>query len=197
MSKSNTQNSLTEWYGDVDSLLAEMKRRAGVSTDVELSEFMGITQGAIANWRRRSSVPESALLSFERQLASDGDFPHSRAMFARALAMRLAEFDYAAIKARGGMASRTLVYGIHAAQLDIVADECFHQLELLEDQMGISPDAAAAHLMDDDNFFAQLSAWAKELPVVQVLSRQALSSMMVVRRPRTRRADIHRNAAKD
>ncbi|MCW3836004.1 hypothetical protein ACFQ1E_08130 [Sphingomonas canadensis] len=64
-----------EWPEDFEDIVLMMKRLAGVSTDCGLSQFMGKSQSWLATNRRRGSVPQKALLEFERRIG--GGFSHA------------------------------------------------------------------------------------------------------------------------
>lgn len=44
----------------VDEQISELKARLGVRKDAQLAEKLGYTTGAIANWKKRGLVPDSA-----------------------------------------------------------------------------------------------------------------------------------------
>ena len=184
MTDNDNPRSLFDLARDAEALIREMKRRAEVATDTELASFIGIGQSAVAKWRGRGAVPDAAILRFESQLEERHTFPNERALLARALAMRLAEYDYDRLKRSGSPATKMMVYAVHAGRLDMVADFCFEQLEEVERQFNISPQAAASMLMDHDEFFGELSAIAASIPVSQVLERQKLSELNIVRHHR-------------
>lgn len=192
MSEINKPHNLADWQGDVESLIVEMKRRAGVSTDVELAVFLGVTQGAVANWRRRGAVPESTRLSLERQFADELDIPSMRALLARALAMRLVHFDAEACEGKSYADGFEDAYLRHASQLDIVADECFEKIEETERYRGKSPEEAYLELSGNADFFAQLSAWAKEISLFQVLKRSKSPTSSMARRLASHRMVVRR-----
>jgi hypothetical protein len=52
--------------GSVDEFLLKVKLKAGLSKDVEVARFLGLTQGAVSNWKRRGFVPDSTRLWVER-----------------------------------------------------------------------------------------------------------------------------------
>ena len=190
MTENYTPIKLANWEGDANSLIVEMKRRAGVGTDGELAECLGLSQSAVSHWRRRKAVPESMLLALERALDIEG-FPHARAMYARALAMRLAEYEYQKMKERGGMAGRAFIYSIYAGQLDVVVEECMHQLELIETSIGIGPDKAADLLIEDQTFYQGLSEWAKGISAAQaMLKMYRANGLLDTKRPKSRHIDL-------
>lgn len=65
-----TLRELLEWGGDTDSLIREMKLFARCETDGELAAFLGKARTAVANWRSRQLVPESAILRLAFRLRS-------------------------------------------------------------------------------------------------------------------------------
>lgn len=192
MSKLNKPHNLADWQGDVDSLIVELKRRAGVGTDYELAVFLGVTQGAVANWRRRGAVPESTRLSLERVFAKELETPNLRALLARALVMRLVHFDADECENKSYAEGFEDVYLRHAGQLDIVADECYEKIEETEKHLGLSTEAAYLELSEDVNFLAELSAWAKQVKLVQVFSRSTSSTTTMARRLATHRVTLRR-----
>lgn len=173
--------SLFEYAGDAEALIREMKRRADVSTDSELAKFIGIGQSAVAKWRGRRAVPDAAILRFESQIDERQTFPNERALLARALAMRLAEYDYDRLKKSGSSATKMMVYAVHAGRLDLVADFCFEQLEDAERQFNVSPQAAASMLIEHNEFYENLLVIAKSIPISQVLERKTVSEMDILR----------------
>ena len=184
MTDDDKSSSLFNFAGDADVPIREMKRRADVATDTELANFIGIGQSAIAKWRGRGAVPDPAILRFESQIEERQAFPNERALLARALAMRLAEYDYDRLKKSGSSATKMMVYAIHAGRLDLVADFCFEQLEDVERQFNISPQAAANMLIEHTEFYDELSVIAGSIPVSQVLERQTLSDIKILRHHR-------------
>jgi len=52
----------------IDAEIIDMKRKARCETDKELAAFLGKKQSAISQWRRRSSIPESAKMRLEFRL---------------------------------------------------------------------------------------------------------------------------------
>jgi hypothetical protein len=182
MTENSNPIKLTDWNGDSDSLIVEMKRRAGVRTDGELATRLGLSQSAVAHWRRRKAVPQSALLSFERLGSQDADYPNYRIMCARALAMRLAEYDYQKLKNQKSMAGRKFSYTLQAMQLDIVSDECCRQLKLVETKFGIDADQALGLLIEDEVFLSGLSEWASNIPAHIALFRLQQAGQASARR---------------
>ena len=184
MTDNDKPTSLFGFAGDADALIREMKRRADVATDTELANFIGIGQSAVAKWRVRGAVPDPAILRFESQLEERQTFPSERALLARALAMRLAEYDYDRLKKTGSSATKMMVYAVHAGRLDFVADFCFEQLEEVERQFNISPQAAASMLIEHNEFYEELLVIAASIPVSQVLERQEFSDIKFTRHHR-------------
>ena len=64
--------ALLNWSGDTASLILEMKRLGGCETDSELAGLLGRESSAVAQWRKRKSVPERALLRLAILLGNAG-----------------------------------------------------------------------------------------------------------------------------
>ena len=180
MTDYHPQQGLTEWAGDVRSLIAEMKRRAGVSTDSQLASFMRVGQSTVAYWRKRGSVPEATVLRFERRLADAQDESPSRAMVSRMIAIRLAEFWYCKARERGAKGSRVIFFGSVALQFHTIADMVFKQLAIYEEETGSGAWELAETLMEDDAFLSGLLATVRSTPADAALAREARSPPSVV-----------------
>lgn len=165
MPKIQHEQALTDWSGDTASLIAEMKRRAGVRTDRDLASFLGVAQSTVSHWRARGQVPASSVHRFERMLASGGGGAAVRIIAARMVAIRVAEFWYERSKVAGATGGRDLVYFAVAAGFPIICDAILEQLQKYEAATGKEPISAAEDLMRDAEFLKRLSKWISELPV--------------------------------
>lgn len=148
--------ALTEWDGDVAALMAEMKRRAGVTTDRDLARFMGAGQATVSYWRTRGEVPQSAILKFEHMLAAGGQPMAERQAAARAIALRAPEFWYQRALAEGVKGGRTVFYRAASESFQILVDSAAAQLEAYERQTGQGPWELAAQLIEDEGLLTRL-----------------------------------------
>lgn len=171
----NTSQALTDWDGNVSSLIAEMKRRAGVATDTELGEFMGISQGAIANWRRREAVPEAALQRFQQALDKGAGASSERAIWARCVTMRLAEFWYSKIAAKNPEAPRTVPYLTLGVAFPMVVAEVAQRMERLEKDHSITTREVASLMLDDGYFLEDLAKWVDDLSFAEIWAASRVS----------------------
>lgn len=142
--------ALTEWNGDVASLLAEMKRRAGVVTDRDLGRFMGAAQATVSYWRTRGQVPQSAILKFEHLLSIGGQAVAERIAAARAIALRVPEYWYQQAVSEGIGGGRAVFYRAVAEAFQVVVDAAATQLETYERHTGQGAWELATQLIDDD-----------------------------------------------
>jgi len=165
--------SLTEWLGDVESLLTEMKRRARVNTDSELAEVLSTTQSNVSTWRKRGAVPKAALLRFERLNIEDAT-PTHRTMAARAIAIRAAEFAHQRAGGRGG-ASRTVLYGVVAGAWDTVVAAIAADLKRKEATTKLWPLQLAEGVMENEEYLAGIADWIASLSSTEVLKALALA----------------------
>lgn len=53
-------------------MIRAMKMRAGIETDTELAAFVSRSPSAVAQWRRKDTVPEAALVRFETRMRALG-----------------------------------------------------------------------------------------------------------------------------
>lgn len=177
------EQALTDWSGDTPSLIAEMKRRAGVATDSELAGFMGVAQSTVSHWRNRGRIPESALLKFERIAVAGGEPSTARAMAARMVVMRVAEFWYQSALKAGAKGNRTIFYGSIAGSFHLIQDAVYDQLLKYEQQTSLSSSEVVGHLLDDEKFLEQVVNFAKEISMSAAMAREALSPPVVMRPP--------------
>lgn len=176
---------LTEWHGDVSSLIAEMKRRAAVETDQELASYMGLAQSTVSHWRKRGRISQPTLLRFEKLVASGPAEPDaSTAIAARMVAIRLADY-WADTVGNGEVPGRRfMVFGTIAGAFNSVTDQIYAQLVKHERETGLNAWAIAERMMDDDAFLAKLTEWVGSISLAQGLSREAKSPPTVrVRAP--------------
>lgn len=164
---------LTDWAGDVSSLIDEMKRQAGVTTDQALVRFMGAAHGTITNWRARGAVPRAALLRFEEKLAKVPANPGLRAVLARAVALRIPELWFQQISERGAEATREVPYITVAMSFNVIVEEVQRSMEAFEKERGVSSQVAMRHLLEDEHFLHGLLDWLKNASAVELLLREA------------------------
>lgn len=162
---------------DVDSQIRAMKRRAGVTTDTELAAAIGRTQGAISHWRRNGAVPESVLLGFDEALERYHTTDTARALAARAVAIRLAEFMFDQNRARSSNAGRWIPYMTVATSFHSIVDAVYESLGTIETDL--LPTELAGQLLDDENYLTGLASWARSLSIGEALNREALSPPVI------------------
>lgn len=169
--------ALTVWPGDVDSLITEMKRRAGVRTDQELARFLGTAQSTVANWRKRGSVPNAALLSFDRAIDQHQEADSERMLAARVLALRLPELYHERLTTRGITRGRQFAYSVIAMSFAAIVAEVARRLALLEVKTDRRPNDLVNELVEDEFFLAQLLDWASEAPAIDLLIQQEAATL--------------------
>jgi hypothetical protein len=147
--------ALTDW-SDVGALLAEMKRRAGVTTDRDLAHFMGAAQTTVSYWRTRRQVPQAAILKFEHLLAIGGQPMAERLAAARAIALRVPEYWYQQALAEGIGGGRSIFYRAASEAFQVVVDEAAAQLEAYERQTGQGSWELLTQLIDDERMIKRL-----------------------------------------
>lgn len=165
------QQALTEWSGDVPSLITEMKRRAGVPTDQALAQFMNVAQSTVAGWRKRDTVPDSAILKFEERLNDPRHGELSRLMAARMIALRLPELWYQRFAERGSKIDRHLVYMGIAINLGGITSAIAEQMERLEAERGLDTNELSALLFNDDNYLQEVVEWIEETSLADLFQR--------------------------
>ena len=164
MSKVQHQTLLTGWEGDTPSLLAEMKRQAGVTTDLQLARFLGVAQSTVSHWRARMQIPESALLRAERLLLAGGQRVAARMLAARMIALRLAEFWHQRALTGGAKGGRAIFYRSVALLFPKIIDEVYEQLGAYEQQTGQAASDLAPQLLEDERFLDGLIELVKAMP---------------------------------
>ncbi|MFD1787741.1 helix-turn-helix domain-containing protein [Sphingomonas floccifaciens] len=152
ISEYQTGQALTEWSGDTASLLAEMKRRAGVRTDQELARFMGAAQSTVSNWRKRDAIPEAAILQFEKAASDPDGNGFSRSLAARTIALRLPELWFARFQTKGALPGRYVPYAAISYNLNAIVAEIARQMESLETTHNLSTHELAMLLIEDEKF---------------------------------------------
>ena len=144
--------------GDAAGLIAEMKRRAGVSTDLDLSRALGLAQSTGSYWRSRGAVPEASILRAERALAERALLRSARATAARALLFRPGGLGGG--DAEPVLSGRLLVPCLALAEHFLAAwGEAERQLEALERQRGLTPREAFLYALDDPELLKALLEW--------------------------------------
>jgi hypothetical protein len=166
MPKVQPQKPLTGWEGDTPSLLAEMKRRAGVTTDFNLARFLGVAQTTVSHWRVRMQIPEAALLRAERLLSAGGDKVARRMLAARMIALRLPEFWYLRATASGAKGGRAIFYRSVALAYPKILDAIYEQLGTYERETGQTAWDLAPQLLEDSRFLGELVEFAMTVPIV-------------------------------
>lgn len=143
---------LTAWTGDTLSLITEMKRRAGVKTDTELAEILGLSQSTVSTWRRRNIVPDQVILKLEIALLEGKKNEAERQSAVIALAMRTAEYVYQQQLKRGSRAGRWATYSGIAVLFKNLLDAIESKLIELERETGRWAIDLAAELIDSEEF---------------------------------------------
>ncbi|MCF8504779.1 MAG: helix-turn-helix domain containing protein [Caulobacter sp.] len=177
------QQALTSWSGDIPSLVAEMKRRAGVSTDRDLAAFLGVAQSTVSHWRQRGAVPESALLKFEALTQVGGEPAADRVWAARMVAMRLAEYWFQKVDGRGGIKGRWLTYLTVAGAFNLICDAVYYRLLLEAKRSKDEASVIAVRLMEDASFMDELVSWAQDMPAHEALAREMMTPPSVGKFP--------------
>lgn len=162
--------AITEFSGDVDAVLNEMKRRAHVSTDTQLAKVIGTSQSNVSTWRKRGAVPKAALLKFERRLA-DGQEKAPLHVASLMVAYRLAE--YWAAKAAGPNIDdkRWIILGTLATAHSALIDAIKKNIVKKQNQSGLTPLEIASELIRSETFLEQLYSWVKELSLEEIVRR--------------------------
>jgi hypothetical protein len=151
----NQKSALTDWPGDTASLIAEIKRRAGVGTDQDLARHLGVAQSTVAHWRARSRIPEATLLRIERLMAAGSGFG-GREVAATMVALRLPEFWFQRNAAEGLKAGRAVLYRHIAANFPALLHTISEQLRAYERETGQTALDLAPQLLADDAFLGHL-----------------------------------------
>ncbi|MEE4153228.1 MAG: helix-turn-helix domain-containing protein [Erythrobacter sp.] len=136
-----------------------MKRRAGVSTDLELARFMGVGHSTVSNWRQRGAVPEAAILKFEKAMSATPATSSRRALYARAIAMSLPEHWFRTKPHGVPRMSRDAAYLSAAMSFNAIAAEAARRLLAYELEHGVDSDRALHALFDDMDFMEALLEW--------------------------------------
>lgn len=182
MTDIQTAQLLSALGDDSSALLAEMKRRAGVSTDVELAAALAVAQSTVSQWRKRGRIPEAAVLRAERQLLDRQDRVAPRLIAARAIALRLPSFWAEEAVARGGKPNTWLIHMTCAMMLSSITDVAYANLDSLEEKNGLPTHELLPQLLDDQDFLRDLLAWVRQVPMAEAIAREALSPPSLVRR---------------
>lgn len=161
----------TQWPGDVASLIAEMKRLAGLSTDQELARLIGAAQSTVANWRKRGAVPEKAILTFERAVAFGSQF--TRTVAAGAVALRVSEELLSRFGGGKKETARFVAYTTVSSHFNSIVSEVMKSLVMYERKFGGSTFKAAERFMNDDEFIAGIADWLDAQSMAEALVREA------------------------
>lgn len=169
------QQPLSDFAADIDALIMEMKRRAGVWTDQELAKFMGAAQSTVSNWRKRGRVPDKAILQFEGALEQPQADDIARHLAARAIVLRLPELYFERLRGDNVSIGRHLPYSYIAASLGFLTRETERQLEVLEQKTGKSFRELEPLLIEDEAFLNSVLDWFTKLSMSEaiVLGRKA------------------------
>lgn len=176
MPKYQLTQTLTDWTGDTPSLIAEMKRRAGVRTDRDLATFMGVAQSTVSHWRTRDHVTEAAILRFEKLLAANSVEPDaSRAIAARMVAIRVADYWYSTFDGASAPGRRLVVFGTVAGAFHSITDQIYENLLKHERLSGLDAWEVADRMIEDDRFLQQVTDWIGSISLAAGLRREAMS----------------------
>lgn len=155
---------VTELAGDIEFVLTEMKRRAGVLTDTELAQAIGTSQSNISTWRKRGAVPKSALLRFESldlDTWRSGNYVHA----ARMVALRLGEFWYGEYVRNGATAGRWLPYSTVAIALPAIVERIAKDIRAKVSTEGMTALEHGVELVENEAYLRDLVEWVRELPL--------------------------------
>lgn len=166
---------LFSWPGDVNSLITEMKRRACVRTDQELANFLGKAQSMVANWRKRGSVPDASLLSFEHALKREAEVSTGRLLAARILAFKLPEMLYRRYQERHGFDGRQFAYSVIAMYFSDIVEEIGRRLQVLESTTETDSKILVDELLESSPFCNELLDWISDRPALDLLLREKAS----------------------
>lgn len=175
MPEYHSSQALTEFQDDVPALVAEMKRRAAVATDRDLATFLGVAQSTVSHWRQRGQVPESAILRFERAVAAKAEPDPVRAMAARMVALRVADYWFSSLGQEATPGRRELVYGTVAMSFHSITDQVFETLQRHERESGLTSWALATRMLDDAAFLQQIVDWVSNISASQAVLREAMT----------------------
>jgi transcriptional regulator with XRE-family HTH domain len=139
-----------------------MKRRTATRTDTELANALGVHQSTISTWRRRSAVPEAALLQAERAGLDRQIDAVQKPVAALALAMRAAEALYQRQVDRGSPANRWLAYSAVATVLKEVIGATDESLRQISAQSGRWSLDLGSELIEDEAYLSKLVDWIDE-----------------------------------
>lgn len=153
---------LMTWDGDTSSLISEMKRRMGVSTDSQLAEALGRSQSAVSHWRRSGSVPEQVLLEFEHMRSKAALTRIDLFYSTRAVALRVAEVLYQRSLERGAKQDRWLSYMDAAIAFESVEGAISDTIGGVQAATNRTAYEVAADLLDDLEFLDRLAAWIEQ-----------------------------------
>lgn len=170
MTNDQSDQELIGWRSNVSSLLTEMKRRAGVGSDRELARFMRVSQSTVSHWRTRGAIPDAAILKFERSLVSASEAPQHFA--ARVVVLRLAEFWYQDLKAKGAAGGRRIPYQSIAMSINALTDVIAEHIKKYEAETGLEPYQLADHLVEDGPFLTQIIEWLKQTSAAEMAARE-------------------------
>jgi hypothetical protein len=165
--------ALTDWTGDVGSLLSEMKRRAGVRTDQQLADFMGAAQSTVSNWRKRGEVPEAAILQFEAVASNPRGDDLERLTAAQTIALRVPELYYQRMRDRNSKLGRDLIYSYVSLSFGAITNEIGVQLESLERESGLTIKELRAKLVDDEGFLQGFLDWLEATSLADLVASAA------------------------
>lgn len=155
---------ITDFTGDIESVLTEMKRRAGVQTDTELAQAIGTSQSNISTWRKRGAVPKAALLRFDNlDLDSwrSGNYIHA----ARMVALRVGEFWYGQYVESGAAAGRWLPYATVATALPAIVERVAQDIRSKVAAEGMTALEHSIELIENEAYLGELVGWLRELPI--------------------------------
>lgn len=176
MANDQHRQALTEWEGDVASLIAEMKRRAGATTDHELAGFMKGAQSTVSHWRKRGAIPEAAILRFERALEAPRDTEFARSLAARTIALRLPELNHQRLKDKGIEAGRRLSHGVISLSFNAIVAEIAGHMKRFQDETGLSLEELTAALIEDEKFLNGVLEWVGNSSAADMVSREVAAT---------------------
>ncbi len=165
--------TLTDIQGQVETVITELKRRSGTTTDGELALAIGTSQANISNWRSRGKVPKSILLKCEK-LEENIWSKSSHYVAARIVAFRVAEYAFQTSKEAGSEGGRYLFYALVAtifpALIDVLADD-IAQKERSSQRMATD---IAQDLIENKEYLKLVWNWLKNSSAEEILSTKKL-----------------------
>ncbi len=161
---------MTEFVGDVEAVIDEMKRRGAVATDTQLAAIIGTSQSNVSTWRKRGSVPKAVLRNFDQRVEALKDQAplHFASMM---IAYSLAEYWLREVGGGVGDKRRWLVLMTlaagHTALIAAVKENILKQ----QAKTKLTSVEVAEAMANDEVFLEGLRDWIKDQSAVDVVMR--------------------------